>query len=283
MRKFKMIFLLLWHQLQAAAYRKRCVAGYLLGIASVLITSMNYYRFLGTHSGNLWEAFIVHFGTLGNTSLIVFGFIIVMSDAPFIYSDSFLKIHRAGRKNWYDAMWSYIVTQGFFYYFIMTLASAVVLIKKTYFHNIWSQALQDYAGSLGFRNHIAIPSPLLFSQYSPWSAMAHTFLLIVLYSILLAGILFALNMYSNTAFGTIAAGMIHIVSILIPSLEQFTFLRPWLHLDNALLETHLGEGGFTLAHSYIYFILSIYVVYLLGRFVVVHTDFQMMGSSEGNE
>ena len=113
--------------------------------------------------------------------------------------------------------------------------------------------------------------------------MAHTFLLIVLYSILLAGILFALNLYSNTAFGTIAAGMIHVVTILVSSLERFAFLGPWLYLDNALLETHLGEGGLTLAHSYLYFILSIYVVYLLGRFVVVHTDFQMMGSSEGNE
>ena len=133
MRKFKMIFLLLWHQLQAAAYRKRCVAGYLLGIASVLITSMNYYRFLGTHSGNLWEAFIVHFGTLGNTSLIVFGFIIVMSDAPFIYSDSFLKIHRAGRKNWYDAMWSYIVTQGFFLLFYYGAGKCRCFDKKDLF------------------------------------------------------------------------------------------------------------------------------------------------------
>lgn len=283
MRKFKKMFLLLRRQLQAAVYRKRCVAGYLLGIASVWVTSMNYHRFLGDHSGNLWEAFIEHFGTLGNTSLIVFGFIIVISDAPFIYSDSFLKIHRAGRKNWYDAMWSYIAVQGILYYLIMALASAVVLIKKTYFNNIWSQVLQDYAGSSTYRNHISPPSPLLFSQYSPWSAMAHTFLLIALYSILLAGILFALNMYSNTAFGTIAAGMIHIVSILATSLERFTFLRQWLYLENALLENHLGEGGLTLAHSYIYFILSIYVVYLLGRFVVVHTDFQMMGSGEGNE
>ena len=73
MRKFKTMFLLLWYQLQTVAYRKRCVAGYLVGIASIAVTSVNYYHFLGTHTGNLWEAFIQHFGMYGNISLVVFG------------------------------------------------------------------------------------------------------------------------------------------------------------------------------------------------------------------
>ena len=138
-------------------------------------------------------------------------------------------------------------------------------------------------GASSFRNNISIPSPLLLSQYTPWSAMLHTFLLIVLYSVFLAGILFALNMYSNTAFGTIAVGVIHVITMLISSLDRFGFLKPWLHLENATLASHFGENGLTLAHSYIYFIFSIYIIYLLGNFVVVHTDFRMIGSSENNE
>ena len=283
MRKFKTMFLLLWSQLQTVAYRKRCVAGYLVGIASIAVTSVNYYHFLGTHTGNLWEAFIQHFGMYGNISLVVFGFIIVISDAPFIYSDSFLKIHRTGRKNWYDAMWLYIVIQAILYYFILALLSAVILIRKTYMNNIWSQAIQSYAGASSFRNNLSIPSPLLLSQYSPWSAMIHTFLLMVLYSVFLAGILFALNMYSNTAFGTITVGVLHVITMLISSLDRFTFLGPWLHFNNAILSNHLGDYGLTLAHSYIYFVVSIYIVYMLGKFVVVHTDFRMLGSSENNE
>ena len=283
MRKFKTMFLLLWYQLQTVVYRKRYVAGYLLGIASIAVTSVNYYRFLGAHTGNLWEAFIQHFDLYRNISLVVFGFIIVISDAPFIYSDSFLKIHRTGRKNWYNAMWLYIVIQAVLYYFILALVSAIILIRKTYMNDIWSQAIQSYAGASSFRNHLSIPSPLLLSHYSPWSAMIHTFLLMVLYSVFLAGILFALNMYSNTAFGTIVVGVLHVVTMLISSLDKFTFLRSWLHLDNATFASHLGENGLTLAHSYIYFIFSIYIIYLLGNFVVVHTDFRMIGSSENNE
>lgn len=283
MKKFRPMLLLFWSQLQTVACRKRCIAGYLLGIVSIAVTSVNYYRFLGTHTGNLWEAFIEHFGTLGNMSLIIFGFIIVMSDAPFIYADSFLKIHRTGRKNWYNAMWLYIITQGILYYLILAVVSALILIRKTYINNVWSQAIQGYAGASSFRNNLSIPHPLLLTQYSPWSAMVHTFLLIVLYSVFLAGILFALNMYSNTAFGTIAVGVIHVAAMLICSLERFGFLVPWLHLENATLASHFGENGLTLIHSYIYFILSIYIIYLLGNFVVVHTDFRMIGSSENNE
>ena len=63
----------------------------------------------------------------------------------------------------------------------------------------------------------------------------------------------------------------------------FEFLRPWLHLENATLTNHFGENGLTLVHSYIYFLISIFIVYLLGRFVAVHTDFRMIGSSENNE
>lgn len=283
MKKFRTMFLLLWAQLQAVVYRKRCIAGYLLGIISIAVTSVNYYRFLGTHTGNLWEAFIQHFGTLGNVSLIVFGYIIVISDAPFIYSDSFLKIHRTGRRNWYHAMWLYIIVQGILYYFVLALVSAVILIRKTYLNNIWSQAIQSYAWASSFRNNLPIPSPLLLSQYSPWSAMLHTFFLIVLYSIFLAGILFALNMYSNTALGTITVGVIHVFTMLITSLQVFVFLDPWLPFENAMLTSHLGDYGLTLAHSYLYFVVSIYIVYLAGKFVVVHTDFRMIGSSENNE
>lgn len=90
-------------------------------------------------------------------------------------------------------------------------------------------------------------------------------------------------MYSNTAFGTIAVGVIHVITMLISSLDRFGFLKPWLHLENATLASHFGENGLTLAHSYIYFIFSIYIIYLLGNFVVVHTDFRMIGSSENNE
>lgn len=284
MRNFKIMLALLWHQLQACVYRKRCLAGYLLGMASVIVTSMNYYKFLGNHSGNVWEAFIEHFGTLGSTSLIVFGFILVISDAPFIYTDSFLKIHRTGRKNWYHAMWMYLAAQCFLYYFLMALVSAVILIKKTYLNNIWSTVLQSYSQNFQtFRYGLAPPAQALFDYYTPWSALFHTFLLIVLYSIFLAGLIFALNMYAHTALGTIAAGGLHLATILFSSLEKFSFLWPWLYLDNALLGNHLGENGLTLMHSYLYFLLSIFIVYLLGKYVAVKTDFCMLGSSGEDE
>ena len=77
----------------------------------------------------MWEAFIQHFGMYGNISMVVFQFIIVISDyhlsIPIHFEDSC-----TGRKNWYDAMWLYIVIQAItIHYLYYCISSALILIK----------------------------------------------------------------------------------------------------------------------------------------------------------
>lgn len=282
MKNFKKAFFLFFRQLQSAFTRKRVAAGYLLGIVSTLMTGINYEQFLGTHTTNICEAFIQHYSTFGNLSVMLLGFIIAMSDAPFVYTDSFMMIHRAGRKNWYCSMWGYILVQGILYYGCSFLVSALCLIRKGYFDNIWSRAIVNYADSMGYRNNIVAPSRAMIEDYTPYTAALHTFLLIFLYSIFLAGILFALNMYVHTAIGTVTVAGIHFLGVLIQTLGMSGWhLVLWAYVANATFDSHM-DGGISLLHSYIYFLLSIYIVYLLGRIGVSRTDFQLLESSEAD-
>ena len=112
MKTYKKILILFWRQLRTSFSRKRVIAGYLVGIISSLMAGVNYYHFLGNHTANFAEAFIQHYVTVGDVTVMLLGFILVLSDAPFIQTDSFMMIHRSGRKNWYDAMWIYIIVQA---------------------------------------------------------------------------------------------------------------------------------------------------------------------------
>lgn len=274
MINFRKIFCLFWRQLQFTFTRKRILAGYLVGIVSSLMTGKNYNEFLGTHTANLFEAFIQHYAGFGNVTVMLMGFILALSDAPFVHTDSFLMMHRAGRKNWYCAMWGYIVVQGILYYGCSLLVSAFSLFRKGYFDNIWSRALTNYANSMTFRNHITPPSSMLMQDYTPYSAALHTFLLIFFCSILFAGILFALNLYVHMAVGTIIVGIIYFLGMLIsPS---------WSYVKNAVFSYHM-ENQLVLSHSYVFFALSILVVYFLGRFGVSHADFQLLERGEADD
>ncbi|MEI3340447.1 MAG: hypothetical protein V8R80_11295, partial [Eubacterium sp.] len=119
-------------------------------------------------------------------------------DAPFIHTDSFLMIHRSGRKCWYVSTWLYIVMQAAVYYECSLVLTALCIFPKAYFHNIWSRALTNYADSITMRNGITVPFGAQMTDYTPYTAICHTFLLVLLYSILLASILYALNLYVHT-------------------------------------------------------------------------------------
>lgn len=281
MKKFKKIYFLFLRQLLSAFTRKRVAAGYLVGIVSSLMTGVQYNQFLGTHTANLAESFIQHYATFGNVTVMLLGFILAMSDAPFVYTDSFMMIHRAGRKNWYCSMWGYIIVQGILYYGCSLLVNALCLIRKGYFDNVWSRALINYADSTVFRNNIAPPPGQMIQDYTPCSAALHTFLLFFLYSMLLAGILFALNLFVHTAVGTITVAVIHFLGVLVYTLGFIGSLIPWSYVINAMFSYHMDEI-LTLLHSYVFFALSIYIVYLIGNFGVSRADFHLLESGEAD-
>lgn len=276
MKTYRKILILFFRQLRTSFTRKRVTAGYLVGIISSLMAGVNYYRFLGNHTANFAEAFIQHLSTIGDVTVLMLGFVLAVSDAPFIQTDSFMMIHRSGRKHWYDAMWLYVIAQALLYYGCSFLMSVLCTIPKCYYQNIWSRALKNYANASTSRYQINIPSDDMLARYSPYTALLHTFLLIVLYSVLLAGILYALNLYVSTAIGTIVVAAVHLIGMIIKSVGIFlSGLLPWAFIINAVFQLQF-QVDLSLAHSYLYFLVCIWAVYLIGRIGVAHADFQLL-------
>lgn len=281
MKRFRAVFYLFFRQMVAAFSNKRVLAGYLIGITVSLVASNNYSKFIGEHTTNIAEAFLQDY-TGTDLILMVFGFIIALSDAPFVRTDSFMMMHRTGRKQWYQAMWLYIVVQGVLYYGCSLIASTVFIIRKAYIQNVWSIPYAEYPRLKVMRFQIAVPDERIINNYTPYSAMLHTFLLILLYSMILIGIMFVLNMYRHTAVGTIMAALVHVSGVIIyGSFQVVVPLMPYSFMLNASFVYHF-DFEISFIHSYILFVLCMYIIYVVGSFVVLKTDFNSAESSESD-
>lgn len=281
MRHFRSYLSILGHQLAGSFSSGRTLAGYLVGIVSTLVTSYNYNRFAASHTISLPEVFIQHYMTVGGVTVMLLGLMLVLSEAPFVRTDSFMMIHRAGRKHWYRAMWGYMTVQTCLYYFVSLLSSLVFVLPKTYVHNVWSLPLQNmirYDQMIVMEKfHMAIPNGPLLDEFTPYSALLHTFLLLVLYSVLLGGLLFALNLYTHVPAGTIAAAAVHLLSFLCSDSFLFPGMARWSFMTNAMLDTHGGSDGLPLAFSYMLFCFCLILVYDIGRIFIRHTEFYIIG------
>ncbi len=278
MKNFKIVVHLLKGQIKSSFLRKRVLAGYLIGMVLSAVGAEYYNRFLGEHSANMWEAYVMMPNWV--STMLFFGFLVVLSDAPFVHTDSFLVLYRAKRRNWYRAMWLYVVVQSFLYYAGTVLISIIVAIKRSYWQNVWSLALQKYAGKDSVVSQITAPDPELLERFSPTEAMLHTYLLFVLMSIVFGSILFALNLCTYQAIGIVIVGVIYAVSGVYWSGGLYNRLFPWFYASNRLLENHVGEHALTMRHSYLFYLVSILVIYLIGTRIVKHADFQLTESEE---
>ena len=278
MRNFKIVVHLLKGQIKTSFLRKRVLAGYLIGMVLSAVGAEYYNRFLGTHSANMWEAYVMTPNWI--STMLFFGLLVVLSDAPFVHTDSFQVLHRAKRRNWYRAMWLYVVVQSFLYYTGTVLISVIVTIKRSYWQNVWSLVLQKYAGEDSVVSRIIAPDPELLERFSPTEAMLHTYLLFVLMSIVFGSMLFTLNLYTYQAIGIVIVGVIYAVSGVYWSGELLNKLYPWFLVSNRLLENHVGEHALTMRHSYLFYLASILVIYLIGTRIVKHADFQLTESED---
>lgn len=273
-RKMKSIF---FQQISGAFFKKNVIAGYLLGLFVVLRNAIHYSSFVGNHTVNLAEAYIVNFSTNGDAMLMIIGCIIAMADAPFINAGSFSLLHRVGRKIWYSAMWLYMLVLVAGYYLVMFLASVLVFFQKGYLENAWSQTmLRIVKGNADIMAEYSLAPPnSSIIAVSPYETLAHTMMWILLYTLCLSAILFVFNMKlnKNTA-GTVAAGVVHILSMLMAFQWVGAFnLSKWSLFRNAVFPRYYDPDSVSVIFTYCYFLLVLNLIYMAGECLLPYTGF----------
>lgn len=153
----KTTFLEEWHN-------KRVIMGFLLGIALFgywLSLFLQYALDIG-EPVNVLEAFVVVEHHYKSILFLVVGWLLMISDAPFVKKNTYLSLYRSSRKKWNAAMLQYIMIQAFLYVAGIAAVSVSVSTLLGFWGNMWSSPVYHLAMDTG--NHLGVKYNITF----PW-------------------------------------------------------------------------------------------------------------------
>lgn len=254
---------------------KRVIAGYILGIFSILKESINFRIYTGNHTINVAECFLV---SSRQTGLYLFGAILILSDAPFVNSGSFMMIHRVKRKVWYNSSWIYMFLHMLIYYAVLLGVSIIPFATKAYPENKWSLTTLWMQGGMSEKMaeyNIAPVSKNIF-EFTPLNALLIALTLLILYSMIYIALMFSLNLYlGKKMLGTFAAGALVIVTEFIH--KEIETPSKWIY-KLSLYRNYSFVGGYNpekimVSYSLCYLSLIVFLCYMIGEFILPRSEF----------
>lgn len=187
--------------------------GYLLGIVMAMQQAFGYLAYAADagEAINVLEAFIVVGNNYNRSMFLALGWLLVVSDAPFINDSTRYVLCRSNRKEWNRAAYLYIFLQAVVYYALMAGATVVFSAGNGYFANIWSAplaALTDDVQAAAAYN-VSFSYPSLIRTVSVFTAFFCTWLLNFLYGLILGLLLYAADLFMRPILGAGVAFLFH--------------------------------------------------------------------------
>lgn len=202
-------------------HSKRVWMGYLLGGAIVSYLTMNFILYVQDTGEvvNVLEGFILmeHFGK--NLLFLLLGWLVIISDAPFIRGNAYYSLYRTSKNRWNTSMLLYILSHTLFY--VISMAGITVVISSFwgYIGEIWSSpvyALAKDNGMLASKYFmISFEYGQMMQKMTVPQAFGVTCLYLYLYLILLGVLLYVCNLILKEIYGIVIVMAVHISGYLL--------------------------------------------------------------------
>ena len=218
----KTTFLEEWHN-------KRVIMGFLLGIALFgywLSLFFQYALDIG-EPVNVLEAFIVVEHHHKSILFLVVGWLLMISDAPFVKKNTYLSLYRSSRKKWNAAMLQYIMIQAFLYVAGIAAVSVSVSTLLGFWGNMWSNPVyhlaMDTGNQLGVKYNITFPWVNVMRAMTVPQAFLLTFVFLFLYLAWIGFLLYVCNLLLKEIYGILIVFGIQISGYLFQQ-EGFSYV-----------------------------------------------------------
>jgi hypothetical protein len=225
---------------------KRVIMGFILGIALFGYWLNNFIQYvLDTGEPvNVLEAFIVVEHNYKDILFLIIGWLLIISDAPFVKGNTYLTLCRSSRRKWNIAMLQYIVIQALLYVTCIAAVSVIVSITMGFFNNMWSSPVYnlavDKANSLGVKYNISFTWTNIMEVMTVPQAFVLTFLFLFLYLVSVGKLLYVCNLLLKEIYGILIVFGIQILGYILQQ-EGFT---KWSFMAKAILGYSIdGSGG----------------------------------------
>ncbi len=149
------------------------------------------------------EAFVWTFGDSNSILLSSLLLVLLFADMPFISGGTPFYLMRIDRKIWLMGQALYILLATGIYMAFILISTAAVCMRNSFIGNMWSEtaAILGYSGA---GKAVALPALVKTLEMStPYECMAAIFLLMLLYSLLMAFIMLTLNVLKGQLAGVI--------------------------------------------------------------------------------
>lgn len=250
---------------------KRVIMGFILGFALFGYWLNNFVQYaLDTGEPvNILEAFIVVEHHQKTLLFLVLGWLLIISDAPFIKRNTYLMLCRSSRKTWDIAMLQYIIIQAFLYVTGIAVVSVVVSTFLGYSGNMWSSPVynlaMDTANHLGVKYNITFPWANIMEVMSVPQAFMITFVFLFIYLVLIGSLLYVCNLLLKEIYGILIVFGIQISGYLLQQ-EGFTQLSIMAKaIPGYCVDGNGGQWKVIVMFGTIILILVLITLWLIGR------------------
>lgn len=241
----------------------RAILAIALGIGIICYEGYPYLKYAAFVRSNIQacELYILC-GSTGYIYLGLFlGYLLLMSNAPFIDRMASFEIVRFGRKRWIDSKILYIILGCFTYSVILLIVTMIfsAINGQIYFGNEWSYAISELAirkPAFAITVYkIMFPFEDLILSVDPYTAVILTVIFNSMYSITICMLIMCFNIISRHNMGWIIAISIHIGGYIIyanstnmfpQSYSIFCHSLPALYFEKEMVFSLIGSLSFGL-------------------------------------
>ena len=272
MARIKQVFYMTKTTFLEEQHNKRVIMGSILGITLFgywLNLFLQYALDIG-EPVNVLEAFIVVEHHHKNMLFLIVGWLLILSDAPFIKRNTYLSLCRSSRKKWNAAMLQYIMIQAFLYVAGIVVVSVAVSILLGFWGNMWSSPVYhlaiDTGNHLGVKYNITFPWVNVMQAMTVPQAFMITFVFLFLYLVLIGFLLYVCNLLLKEIYGILIVFGIQIAGYLLQQ-EGITYLLSLMAkaIPGYAIDGNGGQWKVIILFCAIIWILALISFWLIGR------------------
>ena len=253
-------------------HNKRVIMGFILGI-TLFGYWLNLFLQYALDTGepvNVLEAFVVVEHHHKSILFLVVGWLLMISDAPFIKKNTYLLLCRSSRKQWDAAMLQYIMIQTFLYVASIVVVSVAVSILLGFWGNMWSSPVyhlaMDTNNYLGVKYNISFPWVNIMQTMTVPQAFMITFVFLFLYLVLIGFLLYVCNLLLKEIYGILIVFGIQIAGYLLQQ-EGITYLLSLMAkaIPGYAIDGNGGQWKVVVLFCAVILILAFVSLWLIGR------------------
>lgn len=229
MYNLKQSFQIAFYNFRLWKKNPRVIMTFVLAFVLCLMLSdkaVSLARSYGT-SMQILEAFVWTFGDANSIMISSLLLILLFADMPFISQGTPYFLCRTKRVLWIWGQVIYVVLATLLYTLFLLAVSCVICAPQSFPGNMWSEtgALLGYSG-VGVK--IALPASVKTMEMSqPYQCAAVIFVLITLYSLVIASIMLLFNLCKSQFLGVLSVFTLNLYGLLLnPQIFMALFQIP---------------------------------------------------------